>query len=143
MFTNGQALKKDEYPKLYAVIGDKYRQPDNNDETTFNLPNKSGRVSIQANDKYPLGTIGGEETHKLTVNEIPAHNHGITDPGHNHTVGGNQGSTRIGSTATGYTNDLYATLSAKTGITINNTGGNQPHNNMQPFISMNYIIRVK
>lgn len=52
MFTNGQALKKDEYPELYAIIGDKYRKEDNNDETTFNLPDKGERVSIQANDKY-------------------------------------------------------------------------------------------
>jgi microcystin-dependent protein len=107
---------------------------------------------------------GGAKTHTLTSDEMPshthtqnAHNHGITDPGHTHGLGGVNRNETAGAAAyptfdgTGAapnqtSDDLQ---SATTGITINNatatnqnTGGGQAHNNLQPFIVVHMWKRV-
>ena len=74
-----------------------------------------------------LGAKGGEETHANTVSEIPAHNHGILGG----TIGGGSGDFVVGSTAN-------ADITAKMG----NTGSSAAHNNLQPFLGLNYIIKV-
>ena len=90
----------------------------------------------------------------MTVPELPSHNHTITDPGHSHTQTtvnddfNNSGSypnytvpsyPRYDSAGTiTWTNTINSTT---TGITINNIGGNQAHNNLQPYLVLNYIIK--
>jgi microcystin-dependent protein len=106
----------------------------------FNLPNLQGRVPVGVSSTYPLATVGGAATHTLTTNEIPSHTHTINDPGHFHGQGGVGGGpvlVGIGANKADQTNTLIAT----TGITINSAGGGQPHNNMQPYIVLNYIIK--
>lgn len=91
------------------------------------------------------GASGGEANHALTVAELAAHNHAITDPGHTHPVtaddntnvqggvnGGNAGSLALFTTAT----PAHAITSASgtTGITVNNNGSGTAHNTMSPFI---------
>lgn len=90
-----------------------------------------------------LGQYLGEETHLLTTPEIPSHSHGITDPGHTHgynqpsSFGFSGGGAGILGTSTGGT-----TTSSTTGITINNAGGGGAHNNMQPTIFVNAMIKL-
>jgi microcystin-dependent protein len=133
--------------------------------TTFNLPDKTGRVSVMkeatatrltttyfGGDSTQLGSVGtSSEKHTLTASELPAHSHPniLNDPGHSH--GGGQASQQNGAGGTngGITQSWFSgalnTNSATTGITIsnaNNTGGGNPHAIVQPTIVCNYIIRI-
>jgi len=91
-----------------------------------------------------MGAGGGEQTHTLTTTELAAHNHGVTDPGHTHSIQGNGLTPNIGgggsawafpsanpgfgTGSSGYGN----TQSGTTGISIQNAGGGGAHNNVPP-----------
>ena len=123
LICNGQTVSRTAYNRLYAVLGTIYGSGDGS--TTFNLPDLGGRVIVGVSDTHMMGETGGEETHTLTVAEIPAHAHGIswgTDSGGNiHNL------TKSGSSM-GYANTLAV-------------GDDQSHNNMQPYLTLNYIIK--
>ncbi len=79
---------------------------------------------LMAGDTYSAGTTGGEATHKLTWNEMPKHNHGVS--------GGTYGGTGV-SYAGGSGISVPNPTSA---ITIGNAGNDQPHNNMPPYLTV-------
>ena len=99
-----------------------------------------------------IGATGGSSSVTLTVNEMPSHSHGITDPGHSHTTrfyGYGNGSVQnfAGSILSydeiysAYTNVNQHSSTSTTGITINNTGGGTPFNILPPFMYINYIMK--
>jgi len=166
LMCNGSAVSRAIYAELFNVIGTTYGVGDGS--TTFNVPNLTGRVPVGLQASEPsfasLGTTGGEIEHTLTIPEMPSHdhtgttdsagihNHSITDPGHLHSGVPNQASTALNG-ASNNTGNGGNTSTAVTGISINNdgahvhtfttnnTGGDQPHNNLQPYITLNYIIK--
>lgn len=131
LICDGSAVSRTTYSELFSIIGTTYGVGDNS--TTFNIPNIKGRTVVGLNssdtDFNVLGKNGGEKTHTLTINEIPAHTHNLTYDKSG--AGANTGGTvALGNTST--TSSL-ATLP---------TGGGQPHNNLQPYIVLNYIIKA-
>jgi microcystin-dependent protein len=145
---DGSPVSTTAYPDLFAAIEYTYGGSD----ASFNLPDLRGRACVGAGQgvgltNRALGSTGGSETHTLISDEMPSHNHEITDPGHTHTWNnglegddsGNGGSnaeyTRTGGSVTD------AILNATTGISINNTGGGGAHNNMQPFLVLRFLIK--
>ena len=157
-FPTGQAISRTTYSALFSLIGTTYGAGDGS--TTFNLPDKTGRVSAMqevmvsrltptyfGGNSNNLGAVGGSELHALTIAEIPAHSHANTlnDPGHAHNWTGS-GPGGLGFTVVGnVSNDqLNTTASAFTGISINNAnaGGSGAHPVVQPTIICNYIIRI-
>lgn len=138
----GQAISRASYAALFAVISTQYGVGDGS--TTFNLPDLRGRTVIAmdnmgggtppnrvtAVEADTLGGVSGAESHTLTTSQIPAHNHQILRPSSNGSGGGTQW--WQGNSVTNVTT-IY---------TENNTGGGGAHNNMQPYIALNYIIKT-
>lgn len=91
-----------------------------------------------------LGASGGEQTHVLITAELAAHSHGVTDPGHSHNMSTWQG-TNSSDFARGdgtNVNITEQTASSVTGLTVNSAGSNTAHNNTQPTLIANYIIKL-
>ena len=137
LMCDGSPISREVYSELFAVIGTTYGSGDGS--TTFNLPNLKSRIPVGLNssDTYfnTLGKTGGEKTHKLTIDEMPSHRHG------NPVAVKNEGN------ADHYrsifaTNTEFWSKNDSNNATAS-TGGDQAHNNLQPYIVVNYIIRVK
>jgi microcystin-dependent protein len=163
LICDGGAYSRTTYAALFSAIGTYWGAGDN--VTTFNLPDLRGRAPIgYVNSAAPgitartFGSRGGEESHTLSVAEMPNHGHGVNDGTHAHisnvhqhsyvnplgtVVGVQSGSMQIytpsGTTSTNAVADSMQPASAN--ISLQNTGGNVPHNVMLPFAVMYYIIK--
>lgn len=130
LLCDGSAVSRVTYAALFAAIGTTYGAGDGS--TTFNLPNLKGRVPVGAGTDtngitYTRGQTGGEPTHKLTTPEMPSHSHKyVNTPNSSGTF-----SDWVPTTSMNQITDYRNTTS---------TGGDQPHNNMQPFVVTNFII---
>jgi len=144
---DGRAVGRDDYPALFEVIGETFGAGDGT--TTFEVPDLTDRSPMGFGGAaiIDVGDLGGALTHTLSVDEIPAHNHGLSDPGHFHTVntrsGGTAGSNNIivaGNANVAETPVAKASNVATTGISVNDTGGGEAHNNLHPVIGLGFII---
>jgi microcystin-dependent protein len=142
MLCQGQVLTISEYTTLYQLIGTTYG---GNGQTTFQLPDLRSRVPIHmgtgGGGTYALGSTGGAETVTLTIPQIPAHNHSYRAS----ITAGNANSPQNNLAANSTVATAYYDSSAKTAMganSIGNTGGSEPHSNIQPFLSINFIIAL-
>lgn len=140
---NGELLNKIAYAELFFAIGNVYGGEPT--DLSFNLPDMRGRVGIGAGQGADLtnrimGEKSGVETHALNVGEMPSHSHSSNAVGGTIGLITSNGANTASSgldTTTGEPN-LYASIPA---LTINNTGSGLPHNNMQPFLVIRYLIK--
>jgi len=143
---NGQTLPINQNVALFSLLGTTYG---GNGTTTFMLPNIQGRVILGNGQgfglpNYSQGDIGGEENHTLTLNEMPAHNHSLLAVKAN----GNTSDPSLGVPADTktldkeYSTDLSSPALMKNDM-LNNTGGSQPHPNIQPYITFKCIIALQ
>lgn len=136
LLCDGSAVSRTTYSELFSIIGTTYGTGDGS--TTFNIPNIKGRTVVGLNssdtDFKTLGKTGGEKTHKLTVNEMPSHKHNVS---FSTQLGNAEQRLALGSNSGGTTGTtgVYGTPTV-------DAGGNQPHNNLQPYIVLNYIIKA-
>jgi microcystin-dependent protein len=135
------------YPALFNVIGYAYGGADN----TFRLPDLRTRVPVGTGAGYDRGAIGGEAAITLSEAQLPAHTHSPFIWYANNTDGATDGflSTREKAIAEGVAfagedqgPNLYHNFNSRGDQLIQNTGGNQPHNNMQPYTVVNFIIKA-
>jgi microcystin-dependent protein len=128
LLCDGQSVSKQTYPRLFSVIG--YTHGGAGD--SFNLPNIKGRVVVHLNaadaEFDVLGETGGAKTHTLTTAEMPSHVH-AEDIG---VVGGGGADQTVAQVA--------QWLSSRQNTEP--TGGGGAHNNLQPYIVLNSIIKV-
>ena len=148
-FCDGQILAISQNTALFALIGTYFG---GNGTSTFALPNMQGRVAVDVGtgpglDTYVIGEMGGQSTHTLLTSEMPAHSHTVSGA----TPGAAQEQTNIPSnqawfgpsTGGGFT---YASTTPSTSLSqaaIATSGGSVPHNNMQPYLTMNFCIAVE
>lgn len=141
-FCHGQLMPISENDALFTLIGTTYG---GDGQETFGLPNLQGRLPMHMGtalgQTMQLGEMGGVESVTLTTNQMPAHTHPV-----------------IASAAPGFANrptgmspgtspnvDLYGDQPTTNDLSPNSVipaGGSQPHDNMQPFLAISYIISL-
>ncbi|CAN5524278.1 hypothetical protein BH10BAC5_BH10BAC5_27750 [soil metagenome] len=141
---NGQILSIAQNTALFSLLGTTYG---GNGQTNFALPDLRGRVPMHFGQgpglqNYSLGQTGGTETETLITSQLPVHNHGVnvnTAIGTSNAPNGNFSAQN----AEGI-NEYSATSNStmNTGA-IGNSGGGQAHNNMQPYLVMNWQIALQ
>ena len=138
MFCDGQLLAIAENEVLFQLIGTTYG---GDGQTTFALPDLRGRIPVHQGGGFTLAQAGGQETVTLLEQQIPPHSHDLI------------ASTERASTAvpTGHmlaqTNALHLYSSAPPNVAmaspaIGVAGGTQPHDNMQPYLGVSFIISL-
>lgn len=153
----GQAISRTTYAALFAgynALGLPYGAGDGS--TTFNIPdgrgntiigldNMGGSAAGRVTAATSLGYTTGEQTHLLSSAEMPSHSHGVTDPGHSHSLSSPVIATSVGGALAGpggSSGTISSTNSSTTGISIQNAGGGGSHNNLQPLLALNKILRI-
>ena len=138
MFCEGQLLPIAEYDTLFNLIGTTYG---GDGQETFALPNLQSRLPLHAGNGFVLAETGGAEEVTLTTAQIPSHNHPMlasTSIGNNPNPNGEV--LAESSLATIYgTGNPTAQMS---GQAISSVGGAQPHNNLQPYLCIDFIISL-
>lgn len=140
LLCKGQSLARSSYPDLYQTIGTLYGAEDS---THFSIPDLRTRVPVGVSDNHvtfgQMGSKGGEERHTLLVSELPAHTHILKGVGK--TFKGGLEQTNLGA-GSGWTTVTNYTAAGNPNLEAAATGSNNPHNNMPPYIVLNYIIRA-
>ncbi|MCG8416404.1 MAG: tail fiber protein [Proteobacteria bacterium] len=142
-FCNGQLLPVAQNTALFSLIGTTYG---GDGRTTMALPDLQGRAPMHPGrgpglTSRRVGEKGGSETVTLSESQSPSHSHAIAaspGPGNRPGPAGNTLARAIGATPYGTAESLVDM--AETSVL--STGGSQPHNNLQPFLSINYIIAL-
>jgi microcystin-dependent protein len=138
MFCSGQLLPISEYETLFNLIGTTYG---GDGQSTFALPNLQSRVPIHFGNGFVLAQSGGVEQVTLTTQQIPIHNHGMIASGDTaDQITGNNGVV-----ATPPSLSMYFTAPPDSSLntnTMTSVGGSQPHDNLQPYGCLNYIISL-
>lgn len=142
-FCNGQLLSIEQNDALYTLLGTTYG---GDGQTTFALPDMRGRVPYHQGtgpglSTYSLGQRGGSEEVTLTSAELPAHTHTANS---NPADGGQVSPTN--NFWGGASSNIYSTTPpavAMNPLAVGLSGGNQPHENMPPFLCVNFIINLE
>lgn len=148
LLCDGEAYSRTEYKELFEAIGTIYGAGDGS--TTFNVPDLATRVPVGAGGDYGLGITGGAAEHTLTEEQMPKHRHELTVDG-NEYYGEHTWFTEDGSASGVYLKygnrgdsggALLTTMVGSSGPNDDNVnpGTSEPHNNMQPYTVVNYII---
>lgn len=140
---DGSTYLRVDYPELYNVLetafivdADSFKTPDLRGRTTVGVGTGTGLTARAIND------IGGEEEHILTIDQMPTHTH--TDSGHTHgyvepiTLAINGGLEAPASAA-----QPFPGVTDNAAANLENTGGDEAHNTMPPFLALNYCLVAK
>ncbi|WP_345774084.1 phage tail protein [Paenibacillus sp. H1-7] len=109
--------------------------------TTFALPDLRGRVPLHVGEQFTHGEMGGEVAHTLILSEMPSHTHpvyGSDDNAASKTPANNLWAKTAVSSYNNSTGDVLLSQQA-----VRNAGGSQPHNNMQPYLTLNICIALQ
>lgn len=140
-FCAGQLLAINQNTALFSILGTTYG---GDGQTTFGLPDLRGRVPVGTGQgpgltSRNLGEVSGEESHRLIASEMPQHSHALQASSAN---GDQRGPGGNFPAASDQRNSQYAAAAnaAMSPAAIGAAGSSLPHNNMQPYQVMNFII---
>jgi microcystin-dependent protein len=136
---NGQLLPINQNQALFALLGTTYG---GNGQTTFALPNLRGQVPIHVGQGHTLGEQAGSSSVTLNQTQMPQHLHflqGSSTDGNNANVTNNILARQVGNP---YSTTLGNAGAFPPGV-VTNVGGSQPHNNMMPYLVLNFIIALQ
>lgn len=136
-FCNGQLLPINQNQALFSILGTTYG---GNGQTTFALPNLQGRSPVHVGDGIVLGEVGGETAHTLNISEMPAHNHapvGSTAAASSPSIAGKLWTSN---NANPFDPNFNTSMNPATVLAV---GGSQPHENMSPYLVLNFIIALQ
>ena len=145
---DGSLLSIADWTAVFALIGTTYG---GDGQTTFGVPDLRGRLPVGEGTgpglpTMTLGEISGEANHTLTTNEMPQHNHSATAPAASASTtampsaAAAPGPVTLGAAVS---KGFGTTALALAPPTLGAAGGSQPHNNLQPYLGMNYIMCVE
>lgn len=134
---DGQLLSVAQNQGLFSLLGTTYG---GDGVTTFALPDFRGRTPIHVGSGYSLGQRGGRENVSLGVSALPAHRHAFHATCDDASTG-HPGDAKLAPTAT-RSYRASGELVALHPTAVTQTGGNQPHNNMQPYLALNFVIAL-
>ncbi len=136
---NGQLLPINQNQALFSLLGTTFG---GDGRVNFGLPNFQGNVPTGVGSGLTLGQRGGEQSHTLSISEIPTHTHTAMAASAN----GSQ-ITPVSNLLAGSPNQLYHAadnnLTALNAATLGSIGGSQAHLNMQPFLVINFCIALQ
>jgi microcystin-dependent protein len=145
-FCNGQLLPISQNQALFSLIGTFYG---GDGKATFALPDLRGRVPIHMGQgpglsPYVQGQLGGAENVTLLSTQIPAHSHPVNAIA----AGGNSASPSgslpaIESTGTSLDYSSGGANATMSSAMIGGNSGGQPHSNIQPYLTVNFIIALQ
>jgi microcystin-dependent protein len=135
---NGQFLPINQNQALFALLGTTYG---GNGQTTFALPNLRGKVPIHMGNGHALGEAAGSTSVTVNIQQLPTHTHAL------------MASTTNGDTPVPTNTVLAATpakiygpaqsLTTLNPVNVTSVGGSQAHNNMMPYLVLNFIIALQ
>jgi len=137
-FCNGQLLPINQNQALFSILGTTYG---GDGRVNFALPDLRGRTPIHVGQGFTEGEKGGELAHTLIISEMPAHNHFVKGNPGTPDAGAPSGATWSG--LGGQYSSAFNNLTTLAPTAITNTGGSQPHNNLQPYLVVNCIIALQ
>lgn len=138
-FCDGQQMPINQNQALFSLFGTMYG---GNGQTTFALPDLRGRIPMHIGAGFTQGERGGEVAHTLSISEMPTHTHqaqGTSSQGGSFSPDSN-----IWSSVTGVTPYSTSTsgLQGMLGTAVGLAGGSQPHDNMPPYIVINFCVAL-
>jgi microcystin-dependent protein len=137
-FCNGAIIPIDQNDALFNLIGTTYG---GDGQTTFALPNLQSRVPVHVGPGFALGQSGGAESVTLTTSQIPAHSHvpqAFSTPGTQTSPANNVWA----NSSLGQFDNTNPPDSAMSPAALGSAGGSQPHDNMIPFLVINFILSL-
>jgi microcystin-dependent protein len=135
---NGQQLPINQNQALFSLLGTTYG---GNGQTTFALPNLRGRVPIHIGNGHTQGEAAGTTAVTINIQQLPTHIHQLN--GTNTAASGDDASNAIFAQAGLNAYGAFASPAAMGPAAVGNTGGSQAHNNMMPYLVLNFVIALQ
>lgn len=133
---NGQLLSLAQNTALFALLGTTYG---GNGTTNFALPNLQGRTPLHFGNGFTQGEAGGEAAHTLIQPEMPQHNHPVLASSVSAAAVSPAGNTWANGNVPAYTDPGGLAMHP---AAVGNAGGSQAHDNMPPYLVLNYCIAL-
>jgi microcystin-dependent protein len=135
---NGQLMPINQNQALFSLYGTNFG---GDGRVNFGLPDLRGRAPMHVGAGHITGERGGEINHTLSLAEMPAHTHALT-------VNGSAGNTGVpaGNFLADTVDKVYATPQSLVPLvagTVGNAGGSQAHNNMMPYLVLNFVCALQ